>query len=116
MPLIKLQTSVKCSDEQKGKIATQLSAVCAEKIGKPETYVASVVEDDAVIAFGGSVADAAFVEVKSIGGLNGAVNNALSAAVCSCLESELGIPGNRVYINFTDVNASDWGWNGNTFG
>ena len=116
MPLIKLQTSVKCSDEQKQRIASQLSAVCAGEIGKPETYVASIVEDDAVITFGGAAADAAFVVVKSIGGLNSSVNNALSKAICASLENELGIAGDKVYINFVDVKASDWGWNGSTFG
>ena len=116
MPLIKMQTSVKCTDEQKNGIAAELSGICAKTIGKPETYVASVVEDDAVITFGGEPAAGAFVEVKSIGGLNGSVNKELSTAICECLESELGISGSKVYINFTDVPASSWGWHGGTFG
>ena len=116
MPLIKMQTSVKCSDEQKREVAQTLSKICAGEIGKPETYVASLVEDDAVFSFGGEIKPAAFIEVKSIGGLNGSVNNALSSAICGCLEDILGIPGNCVYINFTDVPASQWGWNGSTFG
>ena len=116
MPLIKMQTSVKCSDEQKNELAKALSGICASGIGKPEAYVASLVEDDAVFAFGGEIKDAAFVEVKSIGGLNGSVNGALSASICECIESKLGIPGNSVYINFTDVPASQWGCNGSTFG
>jgi len=28
----------------------------------------------------------------------------------------LDIPGNRIYLNFTEVQASHWGWNGATFG
>lgn len=116
MPLIKLQMSKKCSDETKKELCTCLSKVCADGTGKPETYVASVVEDDAVIAFGGTVENAAFVEVKSIGGLNSEVNGKLSAMICDCLENMLEIPGNRVYINFTDVPASNWGTNGSTFG
>ncbi len=111
-----MQTSVKCSDEQKNELTQALSEICASKIGKPESYVASLVEDDVAFSFGGKIKTAAYVEVKSIGGLNGAVNGALSSAICECLESKLGIPGNCVYINFTDVPASQWGWNGNTFG
>ena len=116
MPLIKTLTSVKCTEEQKVELASELSGICAKTIGKPETYVASIVEDDAVITFGGEKADAAFVEVKSIGGLNGNINKALSSAVCECLESKLGIPQDKVYINFSDVSANCWGWNGGTFG
>jgi phenylpyruvate tautomerase len=112
MPLIKLQMSESCSKETKEELACCLSKICAEGIGKPETYVASLVEDDAVIAFGGTVQSSAYVEVKSIGGLN----SNLSAAVCKCLEAKVGIPGSRVYINFTDVPASSWGNNGSTFG
>lgn len=116
MPLIKIQTSVKCSDEQKQELVLKLSGICASGIGKPESYVMSLLEDDAILALGGSVKNAAFVEVKSIGGLNGAVNSRLSSDICSCLEEMLGIPGSCVYINFTDVPASQWGCNGSTFG
>lgn len=116
MPLIKMQTSIKCSDEQKSELAKALSSICASGIGKPESYVASLVEDDATFAFGGEVQGAAFVEVKSIGGLNGSVNGALSASICEYLESTLGISGDLIYINFTDVPASHWGCNGSTFG
>jgi phenylpyruvate tautomerase PptA (4-oxalocrotonate tautomerase family) len=54
--------------------------------------------------------------VRSIGGLNGAVNAALSKSICDKLSEELGISGDRVYINFIDVSADSWGWNGGTFG
>ncbi|MGA2180101.1 MAG: phenylpyruvate tautomerase MIF-related protein [Verrucomicrobiota bacterium] len=26
------------------------------------------------------------------------------------------MPPDRIYLNFTDVPAANWGWNGNTFG
>jgi phenylpyruvate tautomerase PptA (4-oxalocrotonate tautomerase family) len=116
MPLIKLQTSVECPKEKKEEISLELSRICAEGIGKPEAYVASVVEDDAVIAFGGAISPAAYVEVKSIGGLNSEVNNRLSAMICESLEKLLDIPGDHTYINFTDVSAQNWGCNSSTFG
>ena len=116
MPLIKLQTSVACSAEKKEEITLGLSRICAEGIGKPESYVASVVEDDATISFGGTICPAAFVEVKSIGGLNSAVNGTLSEMICEYLETQLGIAGSHVYINFTDISAANWGCNSSTFG
>ena len=40
----------------------------------------------------------------------------LSQKVCKLLNDSLGVPEDRVYLNFTDVEASNWGWNGSTFG
>ena len=114
MPLIKLQTSVKIQD--KAALALELSRVCAQCTKKPEAYVQSVVEDDAVIAMAGKITDSAFVEVKGIGGLTPAVNKALSEAICKALEGKLKISPSAVYINFTEVAASSWGHNGSTFG
>jgi phenylpyruvate tautomerase len=64
----------------------------------------------------GNPGDAAFVDVRSIGGLTGDVNRTLSQRICKLLNDSLGVPENRVYLNFTDVQASNWGWNGSTFG
>lgn len=114
MPLIKLQTSVKIQD--KASLALEFSKICAQIIRKPETYVQSIVEDDAVISMGGKVIDSAFVEVKSIGGLNPSVNKELSSAICRVLEEKTKIKPSSVYINFTDVSASSWGNNSTTFG
>ena len=60
--------------------------------------------------------DAAFVDIRSIGGLTDDVNRRLSQNVCKLLNDALGVPPNRIYLNFTDVQASHWGWNGSTFG
>jgi hypothetical protein len=54
--------------------------------------------------------------IRSIGGLSGDVNRKLSQQVCKLLNDSLGIPPDRVYLNFTDVGAGNWGWNGSTFG
>ena len=54
--------------------------------------------------------------LRSIGGLNDDLNRKLSQQVCKLLSDSLGISPDRVYLNFTDVEASNWGWNGSTFG
>jgi phenylpyruvate tautomerase PptA (4-oxalocrotonate tautomerase family) len=64
----------------------------------------------------GNPGAAAFVDVRSIGGLTNNVNRKLSQQVCKLLNDSLGVPENRVYLNFTEVEASNWGWNGSTFG
>jgi phenylpyruvate tautomerase PptA (4-oxalocrotonate tautomerase family) len=64
----------------------------------------------------GKPGEAAFVDVRSIGGLSGDVNQKLSETICNLLEQSLGVPQNRIYLNFTDVEACNWGWNASTFG
>lgn len=64
----------------------------------------------------GKVGDAAFVEIRSIAGFSDDVNRPLSQLVCKLLGDSLGISPDRVYLNFTDVEAGNWGWNGSTIG
>ena len=115
MPLIKLQTSVTCSIEKKEEITLGLSSICAKEIGKPEACVASLLEDSATTSFGGTICPIAFLEVKSIGGLNSDVNGRLSKAICEYLKDKLEIPPSHIYINFIDIPAANWGCNGSTF-
>ena len=115
MPLLKLQTSVSLTDEQRQTLLTSLSQTVAQIIGKPEQYVMVTVESVPMM-MSGQGDDAAFVEVRSIGGIGGAVNRRLSEGLCEQLNTALGIAPARIYLNFMDVPASDWGYNGSTFG
>jgi phenylpyruvate tautomerase len=92
-----------------------LSKAVAETIGKPEQYVLVTI-NPAVMLLSGKPGNAAFADVRSIGGLSGDVNRLLAQRVCALLSDALGIPPDRVYLNFTDVKAANWGWNGSTFG
>ncbi|KAH7284819.1 hypothetical protein KP509_34G071900 [Ceratopteris richardii] len=65
--------------------------------------------------FAGSEEPAAYGEIISIGGLGPSVNKNISTAVSEILESKLSIPKSRFYLKFSDVNRSDFGWNGSTF-
>ena len=56
------------------------------------------------------------MDIRSIGGLGGSVNQQLAQKIGSSLKESLGVPPDRIYLNFTDVPGSNWGWNGNTFG
>jgi phenylpyruvate tautomerase PptA (4-oxalocrotonate tautomerase family) len=115
MPLLKFETTVVLSEDKQQALLASLSKTVAEAIGKPEQYV-MVASSQAAMQMSGSPGDAAFVDVRSIGGLTGVVNRKLSQKVCQLLHDSLGIPPDRIYLNFTDVQASHWGWNGNTFG
>lgn len=111
MPLLKIQTK----KEVPADVLAELSSVTAETIGKPETYV-MVCAAKADMMMSGTSDDAAFVEVKSIGGLRRDVNLALSGKICELFNEKLGIAPERVYLNFIEIPASEWGWNGSLFG
>ncbi|MBU6402582.1 MAG: hypothetical protein KGS61_19865 [Verrucomicrobia bacterium] len=115
MPLLKLETTVALSDEKRTALLSALSKIVAETIGKPEPYVMVTIGPVAAL-MSGKFGPAAFVELRSIGGLSGAVNRQLSAKVCKLLHEAVAIPADRVYLNFIDVASSHWGWNGATFG
>lgn len=40
----------------------------------------------------------------------------MAATFCQLISERTGIPADRIYIGFDDVKASQWGWNGRTFG
>jgi phenylpyruvate tautomerase len=115
MPLLKLETTVVLTEDKRKALLASLSKTVAETIGKPEQYV-MVTVGHAAMQMSGNPGAAAFVDVRSIGGLTNDVNQELSQQVCKLLNDSLGVPGNRVYLNFTEVEASNWGWNGSTFG
>ena len=115
MPLLKLETTVAIAEDKQKFLLGSLSKAVAATIGKPEQYV-MVTISQAAIGMSAKPGDAAFVEIRSIGGLSGDVNRKLSQQVCKLLNDSLGIPADRVYLNFTDVEAGNWGWNASTFG
>src|SRR5208283_3813675 len=115
MPLLKLETTVVLTEDQRQALLASLSKTVAETIGKPQQYV-MVAAGPAAMQMSGSPGNAAFVDVRSLGGLTDDVNRKLSQKVSQLLHDSLGIPPNRIYLNFTDVQASHWGWNGSTFG
>lgn len=115
MPSLKLETTVALSDEKKKTILAALSKAVAETIGKPEQYVMVTTSHSAML-MSGKAGEAAFVDIRSIGGLNSETNRQLSRQICKLLKDSLGIAPDRVYLNFNNVEAGNWGWNGSTFG
>ena len=115
MPLLELETTVPLPEEKGKPPLAALSKAVASATAKPEQYVMVTVTQSAML-MSGKAGDAAFVDVRGIGGLNGETNRKLSQQICKLLKDSLGIASDRVYLNFTDVEAGNWGWNGSTFG
>jgi phenylpyruvate tautomerase len=115
MPLLRLETTAVIPEGKQKALLVSLSRAVAETIGKPEQYV-MVTASQVAMLMSGKPGDGAFVDLRSIGGLSDEVSRKLSQQVCTLLKDSLGIPPDRVYLNFTDVDAGNWGWNGSTFG
>jgi len=114
MPLMQIKTNVILPEKQCEALLAPLSRLLAEHTHKPEAYCLVACERAAML-FGGKPGPAAFVDVRGIGGLNRDMNTKLAAALTAELKKALGIPPDRLYITFTEVAATHWGWNGELF-
>ena len=112
MPLINLRTNISDIQDANG-LLKNLSAALASATGKPESYVMTLLEPGIPMTFAASDEPCAYVEIKSIGSIT---PPAMSAQFCELINASLGISKDRIYIGFDDVSASNWGWDGRTFG
>ena len=115
MPFIRVQTNKNLSDDTIKKLLPSLSQKASEWLDKPEAYVQVVLEPDVPIMFAGTTEPSAMIEVRSLG-FFGHTMGEISQALCSCIQEELSIPQDRIFINFFDLARENWGWDGKTFG
>ena len=113
MPFIKINTSSNSVIENDDSLQKDISKMVADLTGKPENYVMTMIQRDAKMTFAGSDAPCCFINLKSIGSLN---PSSMSKSLCELISSKTNINKNRIYIEFFDVKASNWGFNGSTFG
>jgi len=112
MPYLNIQTNL--PRLKKTDILKHASSLVATELDKPEEFVMVALEADTPMLFAGSDDPVAFLELKSIG-LPGGKTKKLSAALCALIEQHPGIPKERVYVKFIDVQRSMWGWKGDVF-
>ena len=113
MPFIQINTSSKTVLENEDLLQKDISKLVADLTGKPENYVMTMIQLDNRMTFAGSDEPCCFVKIKSIGSLN---PSSMSRPFCELISSKTNININRIYIEFIDVKASNWGFNGSTFG
>ena len=113
MPFIQINTSTKSVVANDDLLQKDISKMVADLTGKPESYVMTMVQRDAKMTFAGSDEPCCFINVKSIGSLT---PFSMSKSLCELIASKTNINKNRIYIEFFDVKASNWGFNSSTFG
>ncbi|MGA9379109.1 MAG: phenylpyruvate tautomerase MIF-related protein [Phormidium sp.] len=117
MPLIKVQTSITAPEKTKVEsLLKTLSSGLAKHLGKPESYVMTAFEPDVAMTFAGTTDPVCYIEIKSIGNMSPAQTKSMSQDFCQQINQTLGVPANRIYIEFADAKGAMWGWNNSTFG
>ena len=114
MPYFSIETNQSIDRTANQQLLKKTSAFIADLLGKPESYVMISIQPDKPLVFGGSDEPAAFVRLKSIG-LPVDRCPELSEKICHLIERKLGVPKERVFIDFKDLARNMFGWNGNTF-
>ena len=112
MPFIQINTSSK-SLVDNDLLQKEISKMVAELTGKPENYVMTMIQSNSQMTFAGSDEPCCFIKLKSIGSLK---PSSMSKTLCELIASKTNIKTNRIYIEFIDVKASNWGFNSSTFG
>lgn len=114
MPYLKIQTNTALEAEQAQTLLKKASQIVARQLAKPEAYVMVALEPPIPMLFAGSAAPLAYLELKSVG-LPQAKTAEISKVLTEFIEQELGIAGDRVYIEFANAQGAMWGWDGGTF-
>ena len=112
MPFIQIHTSSQSLVEN-DLLQKEISKMVAELTRKPENYVMTMIQSNSQMTFAGSNEPCCFIQLKSIGSLSPA---SMSKSLCELIASKTNIEMNRIYIEFIDVKASNWGFNSTTFG
>ena len=111
MPLLSVSTSVEINE--KNLFLKNCSRLVSKLTNKSEQYVMVRLFDQTSMYFNMDQSPSCFIEFKSIGSLN---PSEMSKEISTFISDQIGIPSNRVYICFEDIKASNWAWNGKTFG
>jgi phenylpyruvate tautomerase len=114
MPYVRVQSNVAVDAATGNSLLGKISSLTASELGKPEAYVMVALEPTSPMLFAGTDAPLAYLELKSIG-LPEDRTAGLSDKLCNLMQEVLGIPADRVYIEFADAPRKMWGWNGGTF-
>lgn len=97
-PSLILTTNVNLGDK-KMDIMKACSKAISAATGKPESYIAVCINDNASMIFGGSDAPLALGCMYSIGAIAMESNGQVQASVTDQL-APFGVTGDRIYINF----------------
>ena len=103
MPFINSKVSVPLTDSEKETLKGKLGQAISLIPGKSESWLMVGFEDNYSLYF----------KVKIFGGTTDEAYDKLTARLCQIYEEVLGIPQDKIYIKYEEV--EHWGWNGANF-
>eukprot|EP01028_Stygiella_incarcerata_P011810 TRINITY_DN689_c0_g1_i1.p1 TRINITY_DN689_c0_g1~~TRINITY_DN689_c0_g1_i1.p1 ORF type:complete len:116 (+),score=22.26 TRINITY_DN689_c0_g1_i1:149-496(+) len=112
MPLVRVLTNIEVDDKR--SVCDEIIIQVAGTIGKLPERVMVCIMDRVSITFGGSDSPSASVSVLSLGGLSQEVNGKVTNVLNTILLERLGIPMDRVYVEFDDHARDMMSFNGRT--
>ena len=113
MPYFSIETNKQIDRESNEELMKKASAFLSEMLGKPEQVIMVTVKAGMPYIFSATNEPAAFVQIKSLG-LERDRCSEFSEKVCTFLEKEVGVPRDRAFIEFIDIDGKIFGWNGRT--
>ncbi|MDP4089630.1 MAG: phenylpyruvate tautomerase MIF-related protein [Bacillota bacterium] len=116
MPYINCTTTKKLTDAEKDNLKAQMGKLIEILPGKSEDWLFVGFNDNQTLYFRGQKMEAAaVVEVKLFGASEKKFKDELTSGICKALEKEIAVPGEGIYVIFTEVTDGNWGWNGGLF-
>ena len=112
MPLLEITTNTRIDNSQ--NIGEKASALAADILGKPESYVMVKIQSEQTLIFAGTDEPAAHVKLKSLG-LPEDKTADFSSSICDFISTQLDISSSRIYIEFANPERHMWGWDKRTF-
>ena len=106
MPAVFVETNVELKNPT--VVAQELSKLVAKGLDKPEKYVTVSIRKAQTMTRGGTPTNFAYIEVRSIGGLNQTINDSLAKQIVVLLE-KYGLDQSKIDINFIDIAPQNWG-------
>ena len=114
MPYLSMKTTVPVSTDKEAALKAAFGKAITVFPGKSEQWLMVELQGNCHIWFQGNCDEpSAYVEVKIFGKSTDAAFDAMTAEVCTILNDTLGIPTNRIYVKYEEVDR--WGWNGSNF-
>lgn len=114
MPFLSIHTSKAIGGWHAKEFLHAASRLVATTLEKPEEVVMTAIQQPQVMSLGGVDTPCAMVEL-SILDLDESKLPALYDGLHALVVKHLGLPGDRVFINFHQVPRGRWGWNGQRF-
>lgn len=114
MPLLEVSSNLVLTDAEKMNCLQTLSKAAAELLDKPEAVVMTAWHASRM-TFGGSESDTLHLAVSAVRMPEDAPQR-LTPELTERLHLATGVVAERIFITYTDVPPTHWGWKGKTLG